>query len=843
MSPLSFSAVYNLPAPSVRIGLSPPYSPPVLKGIKIDPCDPFHLDFIIGSEGGGRVDAVEAKRLVGYFLACLTTPDADLWVNLSPYEAQAVIPGTLSLTDFGKDMLEEDYILKQLAASLTYPETEAGKKYWAEINQPAAASRGRSNASDEAITAHGSQRAAIASLARSGLARDGVDGVSAFQKVWIVTDKAEVCENGQVALVSYAKFKVLTEEDYAAQQISNLRGSNIKFTSNPGGSKSAQAFKTHVLPLIQNEVDTGARFARLRQMYHAFVLAVWFKQKMRDSLYRHYINRKKIDGIDLSDRNAKDNIYRLYVEAFKKGAYDYVKAERVSTARVHRRQYFSGGAQFLPQSVGVRQAASRVYRQVLNKFRKGATTLSVGLVSVGAKLRPQRKLLETLRLKRQQVAAAEFLVPLGLPVRGHGRSAMMLMRRGAAPPPPASSPSVSSVDNPLSSPVGSSLPSAGDNDLTQYSAPARDSLIDLASAQCAFIAGSDFGPRPVMTIDSGAYRILSPDSNNVTVTVNPAKAVVAARLWLAGHWQGLTLAQRHAAREVMLSPVEVDLYTRIDYIQRGSRVKGYEINYNWPDADSPAVYTVSEDWVMTFVRQRLAGIGLISPELDSSVNSYGNLLVYLENLLEQEPQSYGYLEGEIRAITVVNGTWHVWTSTQSDDGAALFAALSRVGMHLEDIHLYGLKWKLMSLLFWALPRLTDEAQIRREHDAEGNWNPHRLDWSWFGRSPIQLSNDINGEAAVTTYFHYMCQAYYGWHHLVARTRQQSYSALESTTTEADQPDTALGGVRFGAGLLALKAAGYGPVFSVSAQAEAEFKDSRGLAIGFTRLHDGITAAW
>jgi len=31
-------------------------------------------------------------------------------------------------------LLGEDYVLKQLAASLTYPETEVGKKYWDEIN-------------------------------------------------------------------------------------------------------------------------------------------------------------------------------------------------------------------------------------------------------------------------------------------------------------------------------------------------------------------------------------------------------------------------------------------------------------------------------------------------------------------------------------------------------------------------------------------------------------------------------------------------------------------------------------------------------------------------------------
>src|SRR5436190_24127662 len=39
--------VLNLPSPGVRVSLSPEFVPSVLKGIKIDPKNPFQFDFIV----------------------------------------------------------------------------------------------------------------------------------------------------------------------------------------------------------------------------------------------------------------------------------------------------------------------------------------------------------------------------------------------------------------------------------------------------------------------------------------------------------------------------------------------------------------------------------------------------------------------------------------------------------------------------------------------------------------------------------------------------------------------------------------------------------------------------
>ena len=123
-------------------GLSRQTQPLLLKGLKIDPNDPLRLEFII-EQNDNNYDDVQLKsqgeQLIRYFLAALTVPASDLWVNLSPYEKERIVPQALGDTDFGRDLLGEDYLLKQLAASLTYPETEQGKKYWEDVNDPVGA--------------------------------------------------------------------------------------------------------------------------------------------------------------------------------------------------------------------------------------------------------------------------------------------------------------------------------------------------------------------------------------------------------------------------------------------------------------------------------------------------------------------------------------------------------------------------------------------------------------------------------------------------------------------------------------------------------------------------------
>ena len=45
--PIAHADEFRLPAPGVRVHLSPQFNPPILKGIRVHPDNPFRFDFIL----------------------------------------------------------------------------------------------------------------------------------------------------------------------------------------------------------------------------------------------------------------------------------------------------------------------------------------------------------------------------------------------------------------------------------------------------------------------------------------------------------------------------------------------------------------------------------------------------------------------------------------------------------------------------------------------------------------------------------------------------------------------------------------------------------------------------
>ena len=76
----------NLPPAGRILKSAPAMLYPVLTGVRFNPDDPLNLTFLADSGSEKKIEPKVAERLIRYFLAGLTVPEDELWVNLSPYE-------------------------------------------------------------------------------------------------------------------------------------------------------------------------------------------------------------------------------------------------------------------------------------------------------------------------------------------------------------------------------------------------------------------------------------------------------------------------------------------------------------------------------------------------------------------------------------------------------------------------------------------------------------------------------------------------------------------------------------------------------------------------------------
>jgi len=407
--PISYAqqaSVLGLPKPGTMVDLSPAYVPVIVKGLRVHPENPILFDFILdtGNSGLGVNNTQlrsESEKLIKYFLASLTIPEDDLWVNLSPYEKNRIIPEQLGQTVMGRDMLAQDYILKQLTASLIYPEKSLGKEFWNKVYAKAQNLFGSSNIP-----------------------------VNTFNKVWILADKAKVYVHDNTAFVVACHMKVMLEEDYlslskhapviadSSSVIARSEATKQSFTAT--NALGSQIVREVIIPELEKEVNDGKNFAKLRQIYNSMILAAWYKKNLKEALLNQvYSNKDKINGINVSDKTIREQIYQQYLKAYKKGVFNYIKEDMQADGQVIPRKYFSGGEVGIRgrdvQEVGLGDADAAMFAGSLAKRdlldvsfisqRVGGTTNSMVLLA-----RPSRDFEsegEGLFDKAQAEAAAE----------------------------------------------------------------------------------------------------------------------------------------------------------------------------------------------------------------------------------------------------------------------------------------------------------------------------------------------------------------------------------------------------------------------------------------------------
>ncbi len=296
------------------------FHPLTIKGLSLYPDDPFKIDFIIDqgdAEYSNQEFEEQAAKVIRYFLASLTIPKENLWVNLTPHEEDRIIPASLGKTEMGRDLLMQDYALKQLSSALLNPAHPVGRKFWKRISD-----RMRS---EHSVT---------------DMPQD------LFNKVWIVPKVARLHEHEKGTIILDYQLQVMLEEDYHAMSVS--RNIKKRFSSQDSqmlNQISGRMVRAIILPEIEKEINQGKEFSPLRQIFHSLILATWYKQALRQSLLtREYADQNKIKGIDLDDQNMSERIYDRYLASIKNGLYEHIRKEYDPKAKkVIYRKFLSGG--------------------------------------------------------------------------------------------------------------------------------------------------------------------------------------------------------------------------------------------------------------------------------------------------------------------------------------------------------------------------------------------------------------------------------------------------------------------------------------------------------------------
>ncbi|MEW5894668.1 MAG: hypothetical protein AB1650_02755 [Candidatus Omnitrophota bacterium] len=391
-SPVQAQTILNLSAPGTFIASSPSCVPPIIVGMSLNPDDPMEFNFIIDrgdDDLQGEDFQSESKKLINYFLAALAIPEDEVWVNLSPYEKDRIMADGLSQTEMGRDMLAQDYLLKQLSSSMMHPDSERGKAFWKSVYE----------------------------RTRSEYGVTEIPG-DIFNKIWIVPEESVVFVKENNIFVVKSRLDVKLEGDYLAMEMH--AGSNKHGLGGLGQEQlkplnkiTEDAVRNILLPAIKEEINNGKNFAALRQIFHSVILATWYKKNLKESvLGKIYADRHNVKAISLEDKQIREKVYQQYIKAYQTGIYDLIKEDiDPVTNEVIPRRYFGGGIGDLAMLVSDEAAVKDVEEFAESQSRRHNNIVSVVIpVKDSAMLASKTDRIISKGVKRLKTAEAVWVI-------------------------------------------------------------------------------------------------------------------------------------------------------------------------------------------------------------------------------------------------------------------------------------------------------------------------------------------------------------------------------------------------------------------------------------------------
>jgi hypothetical protein len=362
--------------------------PVLMKGCKVSLNKPGLFRFLInpGDSGlSGEAFQRERSRLLEYFYTSAAIKAENIWVNLSPYETNRMLPAVLSGTQHGRDLLAFDCLLKRFAASALHPDLASGRAYWAELYKRA---RKRFGTSELPFASYNKVTVKPSSVGMYSPIYYSPSDWHKEESKWSNTKLGEWFgePNYLSAYIVNAHLSVVCEVDDVAlahnsHGVERLRSRNKTVTHRALAELSNAVFTEIIVPVIEREVNEGQHFWTLRQIFYSDALASWFKRNYKKYPFLADQWSKSIDSdnpasmpfalIGTKSMRAKDEIranptdqtplthlnpnaeafkvpenteyYRQYQKLFSGGVYHVSRSEEGDTHnRRINRIYFSG---------------------------------------------------------------------------------------------------------------------------------------------------------------------------------------------------------------------------------------------------------------------------------------------------------------------------------------------------------------------------------------------------------------------------------------------------------------------------------------------------------------------